>query len=178
MRHSGTVTAITRLIASEDAPALAELYTANKAFLAPFEPERDDVFYTTAAQRKVVEGLLEQYTQGRNLPHVILDDGGDVIGRITINSIVRGAAQFGSVGYWVSQHGNGRGYATRAVADIKRIAFTRLRLHRLEASTLPDNVRSQRVLEHNGFERYGLAPRYLRIAGRWQDHVLFQVLNE
>ena len=39
------------------------------------------------------------------------------------------------------------------------------------------NVASQAVLARNGFERYGLAPRYLRIAGRWQDHVLFQVLN-
>jgi ribosomal-protein-alanine N-acetyltransferase len=38
-------------------------------------------------------------------------------------------------------------------------------------------VRSQRVLEHNGFLRFGLAPQYLRIAGRWQDHVLFQKLN-
>ncbi len=25
--------------------------------------------------------------------------------------------------------------------------------------------------------RYGLARRYLRIAGRWQDHVLFQLLD-
>jgi ribosomal-protein-alanine N-acetyltransferase len=39
-----------------------------------------------------------------------------------------------------------------------------------------DNVASQQVLVHNGFERIGLARRYLRIAGRWQDHVLFQRL--
>ena len=32
-------------------------------------------------------------------------------------------------------------------------------------------------LELNGFVRYGLAPQYLLIADRWQDHALFQVLN-
>jgi ribosomal-protein-alanine N-acetyltransferase len=44
----------------------------------------------------------------------------------------------------------------------------------VEASTLRQNVRSQRVLERNGFVRFGLAPQYLKIAGRWQDHVLWQ----
>ena len=58
-----------------------------------------------------------------------------------------------------------------------RTAFDELGLHRVEAGTLVHNVGSQRVLERNGFVRFGLAPQYLRIAGRWQDHVLFQVLN-
>jgi ribosomal-protein-alanine N-acetyltransferase len=33
------------------------------------------------------------------------------------------------------------------------------------------------VLEHNGFESIGLARAYLRIAGRWQDHILYQLLD-
>jgi ribosomal-protein-alanine N-acetyltransferase len=57
-------------------------------------------------------------------------------------------------------------------------SFDTLGLHRLEAGTLVRNVRSQRVLEKNGFVRFGLAPRFLRIAGQWQDHVLFQLLND
>jgi ribosomal-protein-alanine N-acetyltransferase len=32
-------------------------------------------------------------------------------------------------------------------------------------------------LERNGFEKYGLAPAYLNIAGRWQDHVMFQLIG-
>ncbi len=47
----------------------------------------------------------------------------------------------------------------------------------MQAETLLHNTGSQRVLERNGFERIGLAPAYLRIAGSWQDHILFQVLN-
>ena len=110
------------------------------------------------------------------MPHVILGAQGEVVGRITLNTIVRGPFQSCSVGYWVGARYNGHGYATAALGDLKRFAFGELGLHRIEASTLRDNVRSQRVLEHNGFALIGMAPNYLKIAGAWRDHVLFQAL--
>ena len=58
-----------------------------------------------------------------------------------------------------------------------QLAFGELRLHRVKAGTLLHNVGSQRVLERNGFVRFGVAPSYLKIAGRWQDHALYQLLN-
>ena len=51
-----------------------------------------------------------------------------------------------------------------------------LHLHRVEASTLVHNVGSQRVLAKAGFEPIGMAPRYLRVAGEWQDHNLYQTI--
>ncbi len=68
--------------------------------------------------------------------------------------------------------------ATAAVADAARRAFNDLGLHRLQADTLVDNAASRAVLAHNGFIEIGRAPRYLRIAGRWQDCVLHQLLHE
>ena len=70
----------------------------------------------------------------------------------------------------------GRGVATAAVGQALQIAFGELGLHRVQAEILPHNHASRRVLEHHGFQRYGLAPQYLRIAGRWQDHELWQLL--
>jgi ribosomal-protein-alanine N-acetyltransferase len=78
----------------------------------------------------------------------------------------------------VSAATNGRGLATRGVREITDLAFGELGLHRIEAGTLPHNSRSQHVLERNGFTRFGLAPAFLLIAGRWQDHVLYQLLAE
>lgn len=46
------------------------------------------------------------------------------------------------------------------------------------AETLLHNVRSQRVLKRNGFCRIGMAPAYLNIAGQWQHHILYQVIND
>jgi len=166
----------TRLLRSEDVARLADLVRRNREFMAPWDPIRPDEYYTTDGQAAVVGELLDGYQRGISLPHVILDERGDVVGRIT-GSIVRGAFQSCGIGYWVDKDHQGRGLATAAVASIKWIAFTELGLHRLQAETLLHNVASQRVLARNGFERYGLAPAYLNIAGRWQDHVTFQVIN-
>jgi ribosomal-protein-alanine N-acetyltransferase len=108
---------------------------------------------------------------------VILNEEGEVTGRITLDAITFGAFQSCTIGYWVALENNGRGLATAAVARMVQIAFDELGLHRIEAGTLLDNLRSQRVLATNGFIQYGLAPQFIKIAGRWQDHLLFQLLN-
>ena len=108
---------------------------------------------------------------------MILDDG-EPAGFVGLTNIMRGAVQSAVLSYWVDRGHNGRGLATRAVAAVIDFAFGELDLHRLEAGTLPDNFGSQRVLEKNGFERYGLARRFLLIAGAWRDHVLFERIAE
>jgi ribosomal-protein-alanine N-acetyltransferase len=164
----------TRLVTLDDAPVLAELLQVNREFLAPWEPIQGEEFFTVDGQQAVIKNALEQHHQGTTLPHVIVDKSGRVTGRISLNGIVRGAFQSCSMGYWVSAADNGRGLATAAVREILRVAFDELDLHRVQADTLLDNVRSQRVLERNGFVRYGMAPEYLKIAGRWQDCILYQ----
>jgi ribosomal-protein-alanine N-acetyltransferase len=82
------------------------------------------------------------------------------------------------MGYWVAEAANGRGYASQAVGEMLDHAFGELHLHRVQAETLRHNVRSQRALLRNGFEHIGMAPRYIRIAGEWQDHELFQRLRD
>lgn len=167
----------TRLVTLDDLPALAALLRANREFFAPWEPIRGDEYFTVDGQSKVISAALDQHEHGSTLPHVILDGSGRVVGRITLNEIVRGPLQSCSLGYWVGADDNGRGFATEAVHDIVRVAFEELGLHRIQAGTLLHNVRSQRVLERNGFVRYGVAPAYLKIAGEWQDNALYQVVT-
>lgn len=168
---------VTRLLTLGDAPVLTELARANRDFLAPWEPARDDEFFSVDGQRERVGDVLRRHALGSVLPLVILGESGRVAGRITLNEIVRGPFQSCSVGYWLAAADTGRGLATAALREVVGMAFGELGLHRVEAGTLPHNIRSQRVLERNGFVRYGLAPAYLKIAGKWQDHVLYQVLN-
>ena len=169
---------VTRLVTQDDAPVLAELLWVNRYFLAPWEPIRDEDNYTVEGQRTTIKSALERYRQGITVPSVILDEEGRVVGRITLNEIVRGAFQSCHLGYWLSADANGRGLATAAARDMIRVAFEELGLHRIQAGTLLHNVRSQGVLERNGFVRFGVAPAYLKIAGQWQDHALYQIVNE
>ena len=167
----------TRLLRPGDARVLLEIAREDEQFLAPWEPQRDARWLTGAGQREEIGTRLEQHRLGLAVPHVVLDESGEVAGRIALNNVVRGAFQSCSVGYWIRSAANGRGHATAAVREMVRFAFAELGLHRVEAGTLVHNAASQRVLERNGFVRYGPAPQYLRMAGRWQDHVLFQVLD-
>ena len=97
---------------------------------------------------------------------------------ITVQSIVRGFFQSCSVGYWLAETAQGRGLATAALREVTELAFRDLRLHRIQAETLPHNERSQRVLRRLGFEAYGTAKSYLKIAGTWQDSNLYQLLTD
>lgn len=164
-----------RPLSVDDVPALTRQLVLNRDFLAPFEPLRDDDYFTEGGQLAVVAAALRQRDTGVTAPYVIHDDG-DLVGRITLNEIVRGPLQSCSLGYWVAESRNGHGLATGAVRDVLQVAFEDLRLHRVQAGTLPDNVRSQHVLTRNGFVRIGVAAQMLRITGRWQDQVLFQAL--
>ncbi|HWS32960.1 MAG TPA: GNAT family N-acetyltransferase [Actinoplanes sp.] len=163
-----------RLISPADATEIAALIAANREHLAPWDPVRDESYYTADGQWRLISDVLRT---GTSLPHAIVEDG-RIIGRVNLNNVVHGAFQSASVGYWVAADVAGRGVASAAVAAVVEAAFTTYGLHRVEAGTLVHNVRSQRVLERNGFQRFGLAPGYLRIAGEWQDHYLYQLLND
>jgi [ribosomal protein S5]-alanine N-acetyltransferase len=153
-------------VVETDAEAVLDLLVATKEFLAPYEPDRGEGFYTIEHQRaRIAEGGRHSW--------LILDDGTPA-GVVGLSDIARGALQRAVLSYWVDRARNGRGLCTQAVAAVIEIAFGELGLHRIEAGTLPDNFASQRVLEKSGFERFGLARRMLLIGGEWRDHVLFE----
>ncbi len=64
-----------------------------------------------------------------------------------------------------------------ALSLVLEYAFDELKLHRIEASTLVDNLRSQRVLKRCGFKKLGLNEKYLFINGKWRDHITFYKIS-
>lgn len=169
---------ITRDLLTSDAAALAAVLQRNQEHLRPWEPLRPPEYFTVAGQEKVIADQLRMRAARLMLPRVILDETGQVVGRVNLNNIVLGAFRSASVGYWLDEAAGGRGLATLAVAEVVAVAFGDLGLHRVEAGTLPHNTRSQQVLLRNGFTRFGYAPAYLAIEGTYQDHVLYQLLAD
>lgn len=161
-----------RPLGEGDAVALASAYRRNREHLAPWGPVRPDGFYTDAGQAAEVERQLAARERGSQYVFGVWN-GADLVGRISIDNVVRGVLQSANVGYWVDRDHIGRGLASalveHAVAEARGIG-----LHRLEAGTRPHNEASQAVLRKAGFRQYGLAERFLFLAGEWTDHVLFQ----
>ena len=82
-----------------------------------------------------------------------------------------------SVGYWLRPEARGRGAATVAVRLVARWAFSELGVQRLELTTAPENIASQRVAERAGFTREGILRGLVATKdnGRW-DTVMFSLL--
>ena len=101
-----------------------------------------------------------------------------LIGEININNIQRGVVQSCSIGYWISENKMGLGLMREAISLIKKFSFDELELHRIEAACLEKNQRSLNTLKKNHFNIEGFAKKYLKINGKWQDHVLLSCINE
>jgi ribosomal-protein-alanine N-acetyltransferase len=162
-----------RLLRPADAEPLSVAYKLNREHLAPWEPERSEEFFTAAGQRVLIETKLSLHDAGSEVPWV-LQAGDRIVGCLTLTGIVRGPFQSAHIGYWVDSTFNGRGIASAATAFAVETARKDLHLHRLQAAALRHNAASQRVLKRSGFEEIGMAPSYLKIAGSWQDHALYQ----
>ncbi|WP_210592232.1 GNAT family N-acetyltransferase [Streptomyces sp. GESEQ-35] len=162
-----------RLAAPSDASALCAAYVENRDFLAPWEPRRPEGFFTVEGQAELLEVRMREFTEGRLVPWVF-DSRDRIAGTIMLTGITLGPFCSAYLGYWVAADHQGHGLATAAVQQVCRIARDSVGLHRIEATTLLDNTRSQRVLEKCGFEPIGTAPRYLHVNGEWRDHRMFQ----
>ena len=109
---------------------------------------------------------------------VCLLDGGDLVGVVNVNEIVRGSFLSGYLGYYAFAPSAGRGYLREAVFLEVRRSFERLGLHRLEANVQPTNLRSRDLVESLGFRLEGLSAHYLKVGGRWRDHERWAITVE
>jgi RimJ/RimL family protein N-acetyltransferase len=75
------------------------------------------------------------------------------------------------VGYSVVREYRGRGIATEAVQGLVDDAFARLRLRRVRAYCVPENLASRAVLERAGFEDDGVLPHGATVQGQPVDVV-------
>ena len=173
---------VLRVPAPDDAAALAAFVSGNREHLRLSEPERGDSYFTEAYWAAERAALPARVLAEELVPFIILprSGGGDsgIIGRCTLSGISRGPFQAAFLGYGLSEEKVGQGFMREALEAVIGHAFDTLNLHRIMANYVPSNERSARLLAGLGFEREGYAREYLRLDGRWQDHVLTALRND
>jgi len=151
----------------------------SKVFLAPWEPLPPANEYSKFSFRARIKHYQQQAKNDSAYPFFIFHHEKDhLLGAITASNIRRGAAQMCSMGYWIGMPYARQGYMSHALNALVGHAFNGLGLHRVEAACLPSNLASIALLRRSGFSEEGLARKYLNIAGKWQDHLLFARLTE
>lgn len=103
---------------------------------------------------------------------------GRFAGEINLSGIQRGPFQNAYVGYWIDEALAGQSYTPEAAVVLFRFAFEELELHRVQVSIIPRNQASRRVAEKLGLREEGVAQRYLKINGVWEDHVRYAITAE
>ena len=149
----------------------------SRNFLQPWEPLWSKDVLTSRGFGMFL-GYHKKGWRAGNLRGFLIfrNDDGRLVGGITLNNILYGANMTASVGYWTGIDYVRRGYMREALTLILDYGFGEIKLNRIEASCMPDNRPSTRLLLRCGFRIEGEGRSYLYINGVWEDHLLFAIL--
>jgi [ribosomal protein S5]-alanine N-acetyltransferase len=159
-----------RPLTEKDRSEFLRIHTVSADFFRPWFPVREES----------LEALFEkELAKNRGEEHfrwaAELADG-KLAGFFNLSNIVRGVFQNAYASWSVSVDAAGQGFATEGVHALLDLAFSEaegLGLHRVQANIIPGNERSLRLARRVGLRKEGRAKRYLKIAGRWQDHWMY-----
>lgn len=171
---------ILKTLDESDVTEVLNYFAINRDFLESLESKRPDDFYTFEYQQKFIKESRELKIKGEALRFWIckVEEPKRVIGNINFNNIIRDPFQSCFLGYRLDKDEINKGYMTEALSMAVKIAFEELKLHRIEANIMPGNVASLKVVQKLGFHNEGLAPKYLKINGAWEDHIHMVLINE
>jgi [ribosomal protein S5]-alanine N-acetyltransferase len=169
-----------RQLGPEAAAAVRDYGLRCRVFHAQWDPTRPRDYWELPVVAERLHAQIIEAEQGRSLCTYLSAKSAPehVIGALNLRNIVRGELMSCVIGYGLAPEAVGNGFMSESIDRIVRVAFDEIGLHRLEINIIPRNARSIAVAERCGFVREGVSPRYLKIAGRWEDHARYALLNE
>jgi len=166
----------TRLVTQDDAGRLAEYYSRNTHHFRQWTPVREAGYFDEVSLAARLSAYQKQQRQGTAAHFIGIDDG-HVVAHCSLTNVVYGPLRACFMGYGVSEPRQGAGVMTEVCRTAIAYAFDNLELNRIMANHMPRNERSRVLLRKLGFAEEGLAKKYLRINGVWEDHVLTSLVN-
>ena len=161
-----------------DALKWQKLRMSSKSFLVPWEPSWDASSCTRRAYLRYFKNSNYLANMDRAYSFLIFKtDDKTLLGGINIGNVRRGVSQSASLGYWIGEKYSRNGYMKEALKLLIPSLFVDLRLNRIEAATLEENIASKNLLKKIGFKKEGVLRKYLKINGTWRDHILYGLLE-
>ena len=165
-----------RLVDIVDAAGFAEYFSDNVEHFRPWQPIREAGYYSRESLTKRLADYEQQHAEG-SAAHFVGLISGQVISHCSLTNIVYGPFRACFMGYGVSKNLEGTGTMSKVCQAAIEYAFGELELNRVMANYMPCNERSAHLLKRLGFSEEGVAKKYLKINGRWEDHVLTSLIN-
>ena len=161
-----------------DAIKWQKLRLTSKSFLVPWEPSWDASSCSRRAYIRYFKNSNYLANMDRAYSFLIFkNEDKTLLGGINLGNVRRGVSQSASLGYWIGEIHSRNGYMKESLNILLPSLFIDLRLNRIEAATLEENVASRNLLKKIGFKKEGLLRNYLKINGVWRDHVVYGLLK-
>lgn len=103
-----------------------------------------------------------------------LKEKNKVVGRCDLGGFVR--RSMADIAYYLSKEYWNRGLASEAVEAVVDLGFTNLMLHRIQATVLPQNIYSLKILNKIGFVEEGLLRMY-DYGKEFKDTIMLSILS-
>lgn len=170
---------ILRIIEPGEAADVLDFYLRDKELFEKYEPERIAGFYTLKRQEQIINFELTSALRGSLFRYYVYrkQARNQIIGTICFHHIQGGYSSSCEIGYKFSSAHQHRGYATEALVAVTQAIFSEMKLHRITAFALPDNVASARLLARAGFCYEGICRDYLFLQGAWRDHAQYSLIS-
>jgi ribosomal-protein-alanine N-acetyltransferase len=170
---------LSAFVVDESSPRQLLAYESeNREAFSAFSPQRNDSYYTLANFQHHCEKQVALYEQKRKLPLVFSRKGGSaIVAQVYLSEITYGASYSARIGYSTAQKWQRQGIGTEAVKSVVEYAFTKLKLHRLEATIMTRNTASLDFAASLGFVQEGISRQYLLLNGKWEDYCQLALLN-
>ncbi|WP_391087214.1 ribosomal protein S5-alanine N-acetyltransferase [Vibrio sp. NH-UV-68] len=169
---------VVRTAEPTDGALIADYFIRNRAHLKAWEPKREEAFFSISGWTQRLIKLNELHRMGLGYYLLIIDRESDqMLGTISFSNLSRFPFHACNMGYSLGEEVQGKGVMTRALRLAVDYMFHIQNIHRIMASYMPKNKRSEAVLERIGFVKEGFAQDYLLINGKWEDHNLTSLIN-
>ncbi|MFT7590064.1 MAG: ribosomal-protein-alanine N-acetyltransferase [Limisphaerales bacterium] len=162
--------------------SLLQYFIQNIDWLKPWTPiwPADFLNQTSIINKLQADTALEAHH--RNVGFLLFIKGEDrICGTINFSNIVWGGFCSCFLGYQIGEDYADKGLMTEALKAAIWYVFRHKkfpgRLHRIEANIMPSNLASINLVKKLGFINEGNSPEYLQIAGKWETHEHWVMLN-
>lgn len=151
----------------------------NKSYFAPYESKKAPIYYTTLFQDNILDTEYKASLNKRYLRYyVFLNNKPDeIIGTVSFGNVMELPFCQANIGYRFHKDFTSMGYCTEACTYAINTAFAYLKLHRINAYIMEDNLSSIKVAEKLGFTYEGTCIQNIKIQDKWENHRLYSLIN-
>ncbi|WP_320047920.1 GNAT family N-acetyltransferase [uncultured Ilyobacter sp.] len=168
-----------KVLGEEAVSEVAEYYKKNREFFKRWESSKRDDFFSESYLKMLLRLEQEEIENGNRMKLWIFNrENNKIIGFLNFGNIIRGAFDSCFLGYKLDKDETGKGYMTEALKEGMAFYFDVMKLHRIEVNLMPQNVLGIKTIERVGFIKEGISEKYLKINGKWEDHIHYVMLKE